>query len=392
MYENLNAPCFIINKEELNNNILGMESALKKYWNNYIIGYSCKTNSLPWVLNFMRENNCFAEVVSSYEYRLAKKVGYKDENIIFNGPNKSKYMFLLALNNRAILNIDSKREIKWLKEENFNKEVKVGIRVNFDLEKKCPGETSFGVDGSRFGFSYENRELEKAIKEINSIENVRVVGLHIHNTAKTRSLKIYNAISNMACELYKYFDYDLDYIDVGGGFFGGVPGKPTYDDYMKEISTCLLKTFNPQKTKLIVEPGSALVGSPISFLSEVVDVKDTFAKRIVTINTSRNNIDPFFAKNNYFFSDNCKSENIINEQVICGYTCLDNDRLMTLKNHKEFKLGDRILFEKVGAYSICLAPMFIEPFSRVYVDLGDNKYDLVREEWDVDEYMQKSKY
>lgn len=39
-----------------------------------------------------------------------------------------------------------------------------------------------------------------------------------------------------------------------------------------------------------------------------------------------------------------------------------------------------------------LAPIFIEPFSRVYVDLGNNKYELLREEWDVEEYIQKSKY
>ncbi|MDM0995597.1 hypothetical protein ACV3T0_08415 [Clostridium perfringens] len=99
------------------------EIGFKKYWNNYIIGYSCKTNSLPWILNFMRKNNCFAEVVSSYEYRLAKKIDYDDKHIVFNGPNKSKDMFLEALNKGAILNIDSQREIKWLKDENFEKEI-----------------------------------------------------------------------------------------------------------------------------------------------------------------------------------------------------------------------------------------------------------------------------
>lgn len=206
-------------------------------------------------------------------------------------------MFLEALNKGAILNIDSQREIKWLKDQNFE-------------------------------------------KEINNIKNIKIVGLHIHNTAKTRSLKIYNTISNMACEIAKYFDYDLDYIDIGVGFFGGVPGKPTYDEYIKEISSCLLKSFSPKNTKLILETGSALIVSPISFLSEVVDVKDTFAKRIVTINTNRNIIDHFFAKSQYFFRDNCKSSNTVYKQVICGYTCLDNDRLMTLINNKEFKVGD----------------------------------------------------
>ncbi|WP_447411268.1 pyridoxal-dependent decarboxylase [Clostridium perfringens] len=392
MHENLKSPCFIINRDELKSNINGMHKALKKYWNNYIIGYSCKTNSLPWVLNFMKKNNCYAEVVSDYEYKLAKKIGYSDKSIIFNGPNKSKEMFIKALNEGAIVNIDSSREINWLKEEKINKEVKIGIRVNFDLDKECPGETSFGKDGSRFGFSYENESLKKAIIELNNINNVKVVGLHIHNTAKTRSLNIYRAIADIACRIGIYFDYKLDYIDIGGGFFGGVPGKPTYDQYMKEIALRLSCVFDSKTTKLIVEPGSALIGSPISFLSEVIDVKDTFAKRIVTINTSRNNIDPFFIKNTYFFRDNSKNNKLIDEQVICGYTCLDNDRLMTLKNYKELKVGDRIIFEKVGAYSISLAPMFIEPFSEVYVDLGNGNYEVVREEWCVEEYIQKSKY
>lgn len=391
MYENLNVPCFVINKKELKFNIEGLNNALKKYWDNYIIGYSCKTNSLPWVLNFMKENNCYLEVVSSYEYKLVKQVGCKDEHIIFNGPNKGKEMFFRALERGAIVNIDSKREIEWLEKAKFNYEVKVGIRVNFDLESKCPGETSFGKDGSRFGFSYENKDLKKSIEKLNNIKNVKVVGIHIHNTAKTRSLKIYREISNMACKIKKYFDYDLDYVDIGGGFFGGVPGKPTYDEYIKAISEVLSSSYNSKKTKLIIEPGSALIASPISFVSEVVDVKDTFAKRIVTVNTSRNTIDPFFVKSRYFFRDNCKSNNIIKEQIICGYTCLDNDRLMKLEDYNEFKVGDKIIFDKVGAYSMCLAPMFIEPFSRVYVDLGDNKYELVREEWDVEEYMQKSK-
>ena len=57
MHENLKTPCFIINRSELESNINSMHKALKKYWNNYIIGYSCKTNSLPWVLNFMKKNN-----------------------------------------------------------------------------------------------------------------------------------------------------------------------------------------------------------------------------------------------------------------------------------------------------------------------------------------------
>ena len=387
---NFKTPYFVIDEVELEKNIYEFHKSLKRYWNNYIIGYSCKTNSLPWVLNFVKEKKCFAEVVSDYEMELAKLVGFNNDEIIFNGPNKGKEKFIEAVKNDVIINIDSWREINWLKNFNFNKEIRLGIRVNFDLENECPGETSFGKDGSRFGFSFENGDLERAINILNNINNVKVVGIHIHNTAKTRSVEIYKAISRQACKIADFFEYNLDYVDIGGGFFGGVPGKPTYDDYMSKISEELSKKYDKNITKLIVEPGSAIIGSSVKFICEVVDVKDTFSKRIVTINGSRHNVDPFMRKTTYFLEIQSKRDNILKEQVICGYTCLDIDRLVTLKDKNELQIGDKLIFNKVGAYTIALSPLFIEYFPDIYVNSPKGEYKLVRKAWSVNEYMQNS--
>ena len=163
---------------------------------------------------------------------------------------------------------------------------------------------------------------------------------------------------------------------------------------MSAISEELSKEFDKNKTTLIVEPGSALIASPIEFICDVVDVKDTFAKRIVTTNGSRNNIDPFFMKNSYIYeiiklNENSSRRNI-EEQVVCGYTCLDNDRIMKIKNKDELDIGDKLVFKKVGAYTICLTPIFIEAFPKVYVRNEDNRYECVRDSWDVNEYLQKS--
>lgn len=392
MMKNIKTPYFIINENELKSNIEGLHSALKKYWENYIIGYSCKTNSLPWIINFMKLNNCYAEVVSDFEYDLVKKIGYDEKSIVFNGPNKGKDKLIHALKEGSIVNIDSSREIEWLKNIKLDTEVRVGVRINFDLDKQCPNETSFGREGSRFGFSFENGALEQAIKDINSIENLKVNGVHIHYTAKTRSLNVYKVLAQKVCEISKFFDYELEYIDIGGGFFGGVPNKPTYDDYISVISTELSKVFNYKNTKLIVEPGSAIIGSPVDFICEVVDIKDTFAKRIVTVNGSRNNIDPLMIKTSYFHSIESESKNIIQEQVICGYTCLDYDRILKLENNKELKRGDKIIFNKVGAYTMSLSPLFIEYFPAVYVERENGEIECVRNRWTVDEYVQNCEW
>lgn len=389
----LDLPCFIIDKKELTINIRELHKALIKNWNNYIIGYSCKTNSLPWVMKFFREEGCYAEVVSDFEYKLSKKIGYTDKNIVFNGPNKGREIFISALRQKCIVNIDSWREINWIKEEKFEDEIKVGIRINLNLEESCPNETSVGLEGSRFGFSLENGDLKRAIDELNAITNVKVSGIHLHHTAKTRSLNIYRALSKAACQVKKLIDYELDYVDIGGGFFGGVPGKPTYNDYIILIAEELSKEFTAEKTTLIIEPGSALIASPVSFICEVVDVKDTFSKRIVTTNGSRNNIDPFFMKKSYIYDveqSSEKSKKIIEEQVICGYTCLDNDRIMKIYNEKELTIGDRISFKKVGAYTSTLTPLFIEAFPKIYTKNEDGSYVCVRDSWGVNEYLQKS--
>ena len=391
MKESLITPCFIVDEKELKENIESLHDALKQTWDNYIIGYSYKTNSLLWIINYLKQQGVYAEVVSDLEFKLAKEINYDYKKIIFNGPNKGKKVVIDSIKQGSIVNIDSQRELEWLKEERFNEEVSVGIRVNFNLEKECPGETAMGLDGGRFGFSLENGDLEKVVKEIDELENVKVSGIHLHNSTKTRSLNIYKVLARKACEISKLFDYELEYVDIGGGFFGGLENKPSYYNYMKVISDELRKCFNSKYTKLIVEPGAALIASPVSFMCEVVDVKDTYNNRIVTVNGSRNNIDPLMHKNNYFLEINYNSKkNKIKEQIICGYTCMENDRLVKLIDKEELSIGDRLLFNKVGCYTMCLSPLFIEYFPMVYLKNIDNEFKCIREKWDVKEYIQKS--
>lgn len=389
--KNIKTPFFLLHEDKLEKNILDLKEALEKYWNNYIIGYSCKTNSLPWIMKYMKKYNINMEVVSDNEYLLAEKVGYSGKEIIFNGPNKGKEFFYKALLSGSYVNIDSSNEIKWLQEiaPSLNQQLKIGIRINFDLEKDCPNETSYLDEGSRFGFSFENGEVERIIEILNSLENIKVVGLHIHNTTKTRSIRAYKSICSCACKIAKKINYPFEYIDIGGGFFGGVPGKTTFMEYLQEISAILETTFTRENTKLILEPGSALIGSPIDFISEVIDVKDTFIKRIVTINGSRNLIDPFFIKNSYFYKLEIDEERVIKkEQIICGYTCLDNDRLMKLIDNKELKKGDRIIFEKVGSYTTTLSPLFIEYFPDIFVKKKEGTIIHIRKKWTVEEFLQ----
>lgn len=386
---NPNTPYFVIHQNELDTNFLKLSEAMTKHWSNYTIGYSYKTNSLPWVVNHFKKLGCFAEVVSDDEYHLARYIGYEPSKIIYNGPVKSKETFIEALRAGAIVNVDSQREIKWL--DDVEPEYrKVGIRVNFNIEKYCSAESQCGGDGGRFGFCYENGELGKALSNL-KINGVLINGLHLHTSSKTRSVNIYKAIAEVACEIKKEFNLSFDYLDIGGGFFGGLPNKPQFDEYFYEVEKILSSEFSIEQTKLIVEPGMAVIGSCVSYVTKVIDVKDTTYNRFVVTDGSRTAIDPLMTKTSYF--NEIKSEqqkDVIHKQIVCGFTCMEHDRLFELIDKPALSVGDGIIYNNVGAYTMCLSPLFIKYFPSVYVEKENGTLKQVRNAWTVEEYIQNS--
>ena len=61
-------PYFVIDENQLTKDFQMLKSSLETSWGNYRIGYSFKTNSLPWLVTFLKAGGVMAEVVSDDEY------------------------------------------------------------------------------------------------------------------------------------------------------------------------------------------------------------------------------------------------------------------------------------------------------------------------------------
>lgn len=359
----MQTPYFLIHENLLNENVMAFQQALSKCWPNSQLSYSVKTNSLPWLLEHLREMNVFAEVVSDEEYQLALLCGYTDNRIVFNGPIKGNEMIKRSLQNGTVVNMDSENDLRvW--EENRSNDAVVGIRVNVSPEVFNVNDIGYAEDGFRFGFSEENGALERALHRIGRVD----VGLHLHCNSITRAKEVYIAIAKYATGIIKKYKLIPAYIDMGGGFFGGVPGKTTPEEYIQAIGKEFESVVDFEKTKLIIEPGSAIIGSVVDLYTSVLDAKDTNHARIVTTDGSRIHIDPLWIKHGYMHTIYAKSSEKHPKQVICGYTCMDHDRLMIIEDEKELSVGDQIVYHKVGAYSMTFGGMFIRYLPNVYVE------------------------
>ena len=157
-----------------------------------------------------------------------------------------------------------------------------------------------------------------------------VTGLHLHSSSKSRSVDIFRSIARMACQLQEEFDLHLAYIDLGGGYCGGMVGRPEYPDYFPVVAEELRKRFAPEQTKLIVEPGISLISKCTTFVTSVFDTRDIKGTRYVMTDGSRFNIDPTMIKSSHLFhvehDANCNTDSrpILDSQIISGFTCMES--------------------------------------------------------------------
>ena len=57
-------PYFVINEPILQQYYDMLTDSLKQNWGNFQVGYSFKTNSLPWLVSYVKKKGAYAEVVS----------------------------------------------------------------------------------------------------------------------------------------------------------------------------------------------------------------------------------------------------------------------------------------------------------------------------------------
>lgn len=382
----MKTPFFLISEERLRANVNDYIEALTLIWPNSQLSYSVKTNSLPWLLQYMRKQNVYAEVVSDEEYDLAKMCGYSDEQIVFNGPIKSADYLQKAIRGGTLVNLDSESDLDTFFSMEISDIANIGIRINVDVSQFDSADIGYTENGFRFGFCEENGQLAHVMDRIRKHFPNQSFGLHFHCNSVTRSLGVYETISSYANKIIQKYKLTPSYIDMGGGFFGGVEGKPTAVQYISLIREILAKTVDINKTKLVLEPGSAIIGSVVDLHTSVLDAKEMERARIVTTDGSRVHIDPLWAKSRYMYSVESKSKSIVSKQVICGYTCMDHDRLMVLNGEKQLGIGDRIIYHRVGAYSITFGGMFIRYLPDVYVEHLDGGYEKIRSRISVEQY------
>ena len=111
-------------------------------------------------------------------------------------------------------------------------------------------------------------------------------------------------------------------------------------------------------------------------------MKDIVDEHYVVTELSRINIDHEMKKTSYVHEMVTSAQETLPRQIICGYTCMDSDRLFTAHDEPALQAGDAVVIRYAGAYSMSFTPQFfIEYPPAVYAMAPNGQPKLLREPW-----------
>ena len=355
-------------------------SILKTTFPDFGFLFSVKANPFIPVLQKMASLGIGADAASAKEVDLALEAGMPAENIYYSCPAPTKEDITQVLGKCHII-ADSFHVLFLLEEAAASQGLKlaVGLRIHpdFTMDGMPQMPSKFGIDES---FVWETA-FEK------EYPHLTIDGLHVHIRSQvldTEQLgRYYDNMMGLAVRLQKFLDTKLEYINFGGGVgkvYDAAKQSPLdYEKLHKAASSAKEKYANELSAKLLLESGRFLACDCGTYVTEIVDIKQSHDKTFYIVKNGANGffkpvlrqiLLPFhpdhigasyepFATENDSYEINVLSESSETEVVdIAGHLCSGADMMARDVTVKKGNIGNLVTFNHAGSYAYSLAPLF----------------------------------
>lgn len=383
------SPVFVFSERRIRNAFRKVLRAFTSRYPKIQFAWSYKTNYLDAICTIFHQEGSWAEVVSEYEYEMARNNGIPGNHILYNGPYKPEPALRRAISEGARIHIDHLDELFLIEKiaRGLDKPVDAAIRVNMD--------TGIYPVWDRFGFNLDNGDAMKTVQRIHAGGFVNLMGIHSHIGTYVIEPSAYGTATAKLAAFAKAVEtrcgFTIDYIDVGGGFSSKstlhtmyTPGRdsnPSVELYAEAITGALYEAgFPPDRLPtLFLETGRALIDDAGYLLTSVVANKrlpngtramivDGGVNLLFTSTWYQHDILPAEAK-----------EGMFEETVIYGPLCMNIDVVRPSVNLPIMDPGDALVIHPVGAYNVTQWMQFIRMRPAVVL-IGENReIDVIRD-------------
>ncbi|MDG6988345.1 MAG: diaminopimelate decarboxylase [Nitrososphaerota archaeon] len=280
--EEYGTPLYVTDLDRVEERYNSAAKALASRHGRCLVAFAYKSNSTAEVVESLARLGAGATIVSVAGIELAGAVGVSHENVVFDGPSKSKGELTAAIKGKVgMINAESTQEmldIDALCETLGVGRCKVGFRVNFDIAAATHPGLATGSSNHKFGVPRE--EVVKFCTEIAPrLKHVRVVGLHSHVGSQVADAEVFRKeaeeLVRLADELRKVGTEIIEF-NFGGGLgvdYTGGAGALGFEGYAEATAGTFSQLGGDRNARLVFELGRSIVADSTVMLTKVNYVK-----------------------------------------------------------------------------------------------------------------------
>jgi len=361
-FKSLATPFYYYDTNVLEDTLQALTKEADKY--NYHIHYAVKANANPRILSIISKYGLGADCVSGGEIRAALNAEFPSEKIVFAGVGKADWEINLALDNDIFcFNVESIPELEVINDlaKNKNKCVQVALRINPEVDAHTHRHITTGTKEDKFGINLN--QIEKVLEKLNTLEAVRLIGIHYHIGSQITDLNPYKKLCRKTVEILELFSkhgVEIEHINFGGGL--GIDYDDPDNNLIPDFKTyfeIFYKFFPAEPHRQIhFEPGRSITGQCGSLISKVLYVKEGTFKKFVILDAGLTELIRPAMYGAYHLIENLSSGEAKETYDVVGPICESSDCFAKAIKLNKTERGDLVALRSTGAYGEIMASQY----------------------------------
>ncbi len=251
--EEFGTPLFVFSEARIRHNIERLKAVQDVIDCKLKVCYAAKANSNMAILRSVLEAGSDLEVNSGGELFKAIEIGFKPEQIIFNGTSKTEQELEEAIVwGIYAIQADSLYEIELIEKvsRHVGKRANVSLRIVPEIETATHPGLKTAMNSSKFGMTFDDALV--AFKRWKSDdEHVNLCGIHLHIGSQTPNEEPYTTalmfLVEKLHEVAKVTGHKLSHLNLGGGFpVNYLRDNSLADSMNKENAELFASDFEPK--------------------------------------------------------------------------------------------------------------------------------------------------